>query len=379
MRILVLGGGFGGLNAALWLRKKLDHSGHEVMLISDHPFFVFRPSLIWVPFGGRTIESISFPLERTLQKAGVRFIQNRIVQIRPKENRVELQDGRLVDYDFLVIATGAFPDYKKIKGLQGNTSSIYFPDEALKTKEEVRRIKSGAPIVIGVTQGNPSPAMSYEFLFELEEYLKRENIKTSLTYFTYEQELFDHTGEKVTELLKKHMEDKQISYYCNVHVEKVEQGQVFLSNGLSIPYSFSLVLPPYKGSDFIFSSQDLENENGLIPVNRYLQSVQWENIFAVGDTNVISDLKVIKNGRAAELQGLLAAENIYYRLQGEDQQRAYENSFAGLMELGTDGGLFMMKYSLPIFGSSSIAWAADGFVPHMMKIAFEKYYLWKLS
>lgn len=379
MQIVILGGGFGGLNTALWLGEKLQDSNHEVILVADKPSFLFRPSLIWVPFGQRKIDDISIPLSPALQKAGVQFIKNKVTQILPKENKVAFQDQTTLNYDFLVIATGGFPYYEKIEGLKGNTLSIYDTEGALKTKKRVEYLKSGDPVVIGVAQGNPSPGMSYEFLFELDAYLKHKKIQSSITYFTYEQELFDHTGKKVTKLLKKHMQEKQIPHHCNVSLEKVDATQVYLSNGISVPYSFSLILPPYKGADYIFASKNLDHKNGLIPVNSYLQSIQWENIYAVGDTNIILDMPIIKNGRAAELQGQVAAENIYFQIQGKTQQKEYQNSLLGLMELGTDGGMFMIKYPTSKLSSSFIEWASDGAIPHLLKIAFEKYYLWKLS
>ncbi|MMZ65245.1 hypothetical protein D1872_276400 [compost metagenome] len=90
-------------------------------------------------------------------------------------------------------------------------------------------------------------------------------------------------------------------------------------------------------------------------------------------------MPIIKNGRAAELQGQVAAENIYFQIQGKTQQKEYQNSLLGLMELGTDGGMFMIKYPTSKLSSSFIEWASDGAIPHLLKIAFEKYYLWKLS
>ncbi len=378
MRIVILGGGFGGLNTALWLGEKLKDSYHEVVLIADKANFIFRPSLIWVPFGQRTIEDISFPLAPTLDKAGVKFIEKQVSEIRPRENRIVLKDQSTLDYDYAVIATGGFPDYAKIEGLRGNTSSIYYAEDALKTKLEIEGLDSQKPVIIGVAQGNPSSWMSYEFLFELDAYLKQKRLNPSITFFTYEEDLFNQAGENGTDILKTHMQEKGIAYHCNVNLQRVDEEKVFFSNGLYIPYGFSLILPPYKGAEFIFSSKDLNHQNGLITVNPFLQSVQWENIYVVGDANLLPNQQIMKNGRAAELQGQVAAENIFLRLKGKSQNKEYEDSLLGVMELGTDGGMFVIRYPHSISSSSVIEWAMDGTIPHLMKMAFEKYYLWKL-
>lgn len=379
MRVVILGGGFGGLNTAIRLGEKLKSSNHEVILVADKHEFIFRPSLIWVPFGERKIEDISFPLHTTLQKAGVQFIKNKVASVFPKKKRIIFQDHKMLDYDFLVVATGGFPDYEKIEGLKGNTASIYDAEEALLTKQRIEGLKSGDPIVIGVAQENPCQTISYEFLFELQAYLIQQKINSSITFFTHEKELLDLGGKKATELLTEHMQENQISYVSNVTIDKVEQGKVSLSNGISLPFALSLILPPYKGADYIFLSDDLDHENGLIPVNSYLQSIQWENIYAVGDTNLIGQKTMIKNGRAAEIEGHIAAENIYSQLQGREAHKEYHDSLLGVMELGTEGGMLMIKYPASTPRSSSIEWASDGTVPHMMKVAFEKYYLWKLG
>jgi sulfide:quinone oxidoreductase len=90
-------------------------------------------------------------------------------------------------------------------------------------------------------------------------------------------------------------------------------------------------------------------------------------------------MPMLKNGRAAELEGHIAAKNIFSQLQGESPKEEFHDNLLGIMELGTDGGMFMVKYPTSKLASSFFEWASDGAIPHLMKIAFEKYYMWKLS
>lgn len=380
MRIVILGGGFGGLNSALWLGKKLKHTDHEVVVIADKPDFLYRPSLIWVPFNEREITDISFPLAPTLEKVGVEFIEAHVKQVLPKENKVIFQNESKIHYDFLVIATGGFADYEKIQGLTGNTSSIYWAEDALKTKEELENLQSGDTVAIGVAQGNPCQSIAYEFIFELDAFLKKREKNVSLTFFTFEEALSKSAGEKAAELSKKHMEEKGITYHCNVEIEAVDKEKIELNNGLTIPYTFSMILPPYRGADYIFASSGLHHENGMIPVHATLQTEQWENIYAVGDTNRIIDMPhEWKKGRAAEIQAHVAAENIFNNIQGIKKEKKYEENLLGLMELGTDGGMLSVKYPKSKNSSSLMEWSMDGPIPHIMKVALEKYYIRKFS
>lgn len=376
MRIVIVGGGFGGLNAAFWLGPKLRDSQHEVVLVADKSHFLFRPSLVWVPFRDREIQDISFLLEPPLRKIGVRFLQKRVISILPKETQIVFQDESRLCYDYLILATGAPPDWNEIPGLKENTASIYYEKDALETRKRVESLIGGQPIVVGVAQHNPTPGCAYEFLFELETYLRKRNKSSPMSFFTYEKEMFNHKGEKVTELLEKQMQKRQIPFYCNVTVTKVDEGRVLLSNGVSLPFSFSLILPPFKGADLIFSSPDINHVNGLVQANSYLQSIQWDNLYVVGDGNMMEGYK---SGRVAELQGKIAAENIYNRIRGLTQQKEFHYELIYVMELGGDGGMFIAKYPLTKKGTAYLEWAAEGTIPHLIKLAFEKYYMVKFS
>lgn len=367
MHIVVIGSGFGGLNAAVEIRKKLKHSQHEITVISDNEEFIFRPSLIWLPFHNHSIKKFTFPLRLTFEKIGVRFIEKSVKSLMPKQNYVICNDNEIIEYDYLILASGASPDWARIKGLEGKSASVYDISSALKTKKKLEEMQEGEPIVIGVAQENPNQGIAYEFLFELDTYLKERRLKCPITFFTYEKELFDGKGKEPTEKLEVLMVEKQIPYYCNVSIKQVVDGKIYLNNGEQLPYSFLLVLPPYKGKECIFSSKDFEHENGILSVRETLQSVQWKNIYVVGDAN---NIKGTKTGRAAELQGVLAAENIVKQLHHEPL-RSFQEDTLYVMELGKEGGMFIKQ--------GTLKWTTSGMIPHMMKRAFEKYYLLKFS
>lgn len=372
MRIVIIGGGFGGLNAAIEIRKKLNQPKHEIIIISDQADFVFRPSLIWLPFHKHSIKKFTFPLQPTFEKIGATFIEKQVKEIKPKQNHVICNDDETIEYDYLIIASGASPDWEQINGLEGKSDSVYEISSALKTKKRLQEMKDGEPIVVGIAQNNPNPGIAYEFLFELVTYLKERHMKCPITFFTYEKRLFDQNGIEPTKMLEELMTEKQITYYCNVSIEQVKDGKVDLTNGIRIPYSFLLVLPPYKGKEFIFSSKDFTHYHGILPVNEALQSSQWENIYVVGDA---SGLEGNKNGRAAERQGVLAADNIIRQMQ-QKPLRAFQHDTFYFMELGKEGAMLIISKSAK---HEILKWTMSGMMPHIIKRAFEKLYILKYS
>jgi len=370
MRIVIMGGGFGGINAAVKLKKLLKDPKHQITLITQSDIFCFRPSLVWVPFNERTIEDISLSLQDFIRKEEIEFVVQRVKKIEPSKNIVCLENNT-IQYDYLIIATGAKPDYEQVRGLEDHTHSIYYPNDALITKKSIETIKEGDDIVIGVAKGNPNPLPAYEFLFELDAFLKKNKINANLTFITYEEYLIDVAPDNVKKHFIKHFKDKNISFLTNSEIKKVKEKCIILKNDEAVPFSFLLILPPYKGQDYIFKS-NLHHNNGLIPVEESLLSIEWDNIYAVGDGCLLPSQQMIKSGWAAELQGEIAAENISSRIFKKQKEKTYKDHMLSLVDLGTDGGLFTFK-------NDSFQFTFEGTSPHIMKVALEKYYLQKFK
>lgn len=371
MRMVVVGSGFGGLNAAIELKKQFKDE-HDIIVISDSNEFIFRPSIIWIPFHEHSVEHLTFPLKATYDKIGVTFINNRVKAIDPEQNQVICENEDVINYDYLVIATGAEPDWSQIPGLAGRSFSVYDIPAALETKKRIQTITDQDQIVIGVAQDNPNSGIAYEFVFECRDYLQKQNIHCPITFFTYETNLYQGKGMNTTQKLDKLMNKKHINYITDVSIDNIDQHNVYLSNNQSLPYTFLFVLPPYKGKECIFASPNLKHKNGILPVFDTLQSKQWENIYVVGDANQIP---TTKTGRAADIQGKLAAKNINKQLLGEPPE-FFEDNTLYLMEIGKDGALFVVHKET---NDGTISWNISGMLPHMLKRAYEKFYIRRFS
>ncbi len=137
MRIVVIGGSFGGLTAAFDLRRLLPRRDHEITVISRDRRFVFIPSLPWVAMGEKTIADISFDLERPLRSKGINFIAAAVTRIDPEARTVHT-DTESHDYDYLVIATGHRSANEAVPGLgpfDGPSHSLMSPAEAEEARE----------------------------------------------------------------------------------------------------------------------------------------------------------------------------------------------------------------------------------------------------
>ena len=104
-KIVVLGAGIGGISMAYELRAKVRRKA-DILVVSDSEWFQFVPSNPWVALGWRKPEEIKVHLPEVLAKYGIGFDAAGAKRVLAGENALELNDGRRIAYDYLVIATG---------------------------------------------------------------------------------------------------------------------------------------------------------------------------------------------------------------------------------------------------------------------------------
>ena len=129
--VVIIGASTGGLPAAYEMREALGKE-HKVTVISNTDIFHFVPSNPLVAVGWRTEKDTSFKLEPRLNAKNIDFIPTGAKEIKPAENQVELMDGQVVDYDYLIIATGPKLAFDEVEGLgpEAHTNSICTLDHA---------------------------------------------------------------------------------------------------------------------------------------------------------------------------------------------------------------------------------------------------------
>ena len=136
--IVVLGAGTGGMPAAYELRKTLGKD-HRITVINALDYFQFVPSNPWLAVGWRKRDDITFPLGPPLNKKGIDFIAATVNRIDAAGNRLELADGKSVEYDFLLITTGPKLAFDEVPGSgpEGHTLSVCTVDHAEKAYREL--------------------------------------------------------------------------------------------------------------------------------------------------------------------------------------------------------------------------------------------------
>jgi sulfide:quinone oxidoreductase len=397
--VVILGAGIGGLPAAYDLRKALG-SEHPITVVNRGDTFHFVPSNPWVAVQWRTRSDIEFPAAGFLRTKGIDYIGVGAKRVHPKENRVELDDGRSVPYDYLVIATGPKLAFDEVPGLgpEGHTSSVCHVDHAAVASEAWEKfVRDPGPIVVGAVQGASCYGPAYEFAFIVDADLRKRKIRdrVPMTFVTAEPYI-GHLGlggvGDSKGLLESEMREHHIKWICNAKTEKVEPGMLHAlevtEDGAEkkrhqVPFKFAMMLPAFKGVDAVFGVEGLVNPRGFVLIDPFQRNPTYKNVYALGVCVAIPPVEATpvptgapKTGFMIESMASAAVANIKEQIAGrEPTHRATWNALC-LADLGDSGIAFA---ALPQIPPRNMNWSSKGRWVHLAKVAYEKYFIRKMK
>jgi sulfide:quinone oxidoreductase len=398
--IVILGAGIGGLTAAYDMKEGLLPCD-KVTVIAERPYFQFTPSNPWVAVNWRSPEEVTFDLAPYLEKKGIGLYTSPAKCVHPDKNRVDLADGRSVQYDFLIVATGPKLAFDEVPGggpLAGHTHSICTVEHAADAAEAWSDFVSDpGPIVVGAFQGASCYGPAYEFALIMDTDLRRRKIrsKVPMTFVTAEPYI-GHLGlagvGDSKGALESLLRDKHIKWICNAKVTKVEAGRMFVAeyneDGTvkkehELTFKYSMMLPAFKGVDAVFGIEGLTNPRGFILIDQFQRNPKFNNIYSVGVCVAIPPIEATpvptgapKTGYMIETMVTAAVHNIRNALEGkEPDQQATWNALC-LADFGDTGAAFV---ALPQIPPRNVHWFKKGKWVHLAKVGFERYFLRKMK
>src|SRR6185436_15509355 len=199
-KVLVLGGGFGGVVAGERLAEHLGDE-HQITLVSRSRQFIFYPALVRLAFGKCNVDDVSFDLRHTMLNRRVNFVEAEVAHIDPFEQRVTIAHGQVqgsLPYDYLVFALGRRLATEKILGFYEHAHHLLNVDKAIKFGKAVQSLDGGRA-VLGQCFGARLPVPVYETAFALARHLekkgRRDRVRiTVVSPDTLESDLHDKSG-----------------------------------------------------------------------------------------------------------------------------------------------------------------------------------------
>lgn len=397
--IVVLGAGLGGTIMAYEMKKRLRRED-KLTVVNLGTSYSFVPSNPWVAVGWRKREDITVDLSAVLAKRGIGLRPEGARRVLPKENRIELNDGSFLNYDYLIIATGPDLAFDEVPGLgpQGFTQSICHVDHALVAQTNFDALlKKPGPVVVGAVQGASCYGPAYEFAFILDTALRRakKRDQVPMTFVTPEPYVghlgLDGVGD-TKGLLESAMRERHIKWITNARVTKVEQDKMFVEEvaedgsvkaSHELPFAYSMMLPAFRGVPAVAGIEGLTNPRGFIAIDKYQRNPAFPNVFAIGVCVAIPPVGktplpvgVPKTGFMIESMVTATAENLGQILRGEAPSHEATWNAICLADFGDKGVAFVAQPQIP---PRNVNWSGSGGWVHTAKVGFEKYFIGKVK
>src|SRR5678816_1132285 len=250
-RVLILGGGFGGVVAAERLAEQLS-AEHQITLVSRSRQFIFYPALVRLAFGKCGPESVSFDLRDKMLSRRVNFVEAEVAHINPFERRVTIAHGEVegkLPYDYLIFALGRRLATERINGFYEHAHHLMNVDKAIQFGKAVSKFQEGRA-VFGQCPGARLPVPIYESAFALarllEEKGKRERVRiTVVNPSTLEAEFGDSIAAAA---LKRALEAREIEFLPNLSINSLTRDSVATNSGEAINFDLLMLAPPFRGS-----------------------------------------------------------------------------------------------------------------------------------
>ena len=319
-RIVILGGGTGGTLTANRLLRRLGPDAVITVVDQDNRH-LYQPGLLFVPFGLTRVEDIVRPRRLQLHE-GVQFVEAPVDRVEIADQRVHLGDGTVLDYDVLVVASGAILTPEETEGLTGpgwmeKMFTFYTPEGAAALHEALAAFDHGRLVVNVVDMPIKCPVAPLEFCFLADWYFTERGVRdrVDITYVTPLDGAF--TRPVASEHLRGMLGDRDIELVTEFNTGKVDgPGGLLVSyDEREVEFDLAVVVPLHSGAAFVGRSEGLGDELDFVPTDeRTLQAKAAPNIFVIGDA---ANVPTSKAGSVTHFEGETVVDNIARHLAGE--------------------------------------------------------------
>jgi sulfide:quinone oxidoreductase len=373
-RILVLGGGMGGVEAAIALTQKLK-GDYQIDLISNRDFLYIYPASIWLTVGKRTLEDLSVPLPQLAEIHGFNFLQEEVKEVRAKE-QVVLTTTQEHSYDYLIIALGG--SKLKPKGVENTLSICGSPADGMQIQERfLELVERGEGKIACGFSGNPQDATAvrggpvFEVLFNFDTYLREKGLRDrfELTFFSPSDAPGKRLGAAGLAQLQQLFQERSIVTVTGKKIKEFTSSGVTFEDDTQVITNLTVFTPGMTGTPILKQSDLPLTIAGFVTVSDTTQVDGFETCYAIGDSSYFEgpDWRA-RQGHLAEVMARTAAENIARQARGEAAIASFreEINLLCIMDTGKEGVFVYRDENREIAPRG--AWA------RWAKLAWEKYY-----
>jgi len=375
-RVLILGGGFGGMYVALEFERALARGADlDVTLVNRDNFFLFTPMLHEVAASDLDITNIVSPVRKLLHR--VTFFHGEIESIDLVNKRVGLSHGHeehchSLPYDHLVLALGSTTNFFNLPGLAERAITMKSLDDAIFLRNRlIANLEEAdfecspstrAPLLNFVVAGGGFAGVETiaginDFLREavgFYPHLREDMLRVILVHPG--KTILPELGEKLGAYAHRKLVDRHVEIHSNCKVIAVTDREVTLSDGTKVTTN-TLVWTAGTRPNSLLDTLPCAKERGRVLVNEYLEVPEWPGVWSLGDCAIVPDHKTGKphppTAQHALREGRVTAQNILATIRGEQKKPFLFSTLGLLAPIGKRSGVANI---LGVNFSGFIAW-----------------------
>lgn len=398
--VVILGAGLGGMAGAYEMRAALGKE-HKVTVVNERADYVFIPSNPWIAVSWRNRSQTSFPIAPALARKGIDFVCQRADKIDAANNRVHLADGSTLDYDHLVITTGpklAFGNTPGAGPHGGFTQSVCTLDHAELAQADFEKLaKNPGPVIVGSLPGASCFGPAYEYALIIDTELKKRKIRDKVPMlFVTAEPYIGHLGlggvGDSKGMLESELRNRHIKWITNASTTRIEDGKMFVDElddegkvkkQHELPFVHSMMIPAFSGVDAVAAVEGLCNPKGFVIIDENQRNPKYPNIWSAGVCVAIPPVEATpvpcgtpKTGYMIESMITAIVHNVSDALAGKPASHKGTLAAFCLADMGDTGAAFI---AIPQIPPRNVTWFRKGKWVHWAKVAFEKYFIYKMK
>jgi sulfide:quinone oxidoreductase len=337
-QIVILGGGTGGTMTANRLRRRFGADEAEIHVVDRDDLHMYQPGLLFVPFGLAGVDEIVRPRRRQLRD-GIVFHEAEVEAVWIERDEVLLEDGTVLPYDALVVASGVRLQPEETEGLDGpgwneRVFTFYTREGAGALQRALEDIDGGRVVVNLIDMPIKCPVAPLEFAFLADWYFRERGIRSrvELVYATPLDGAF--TKPVASERLAGLLGEKDIELVTEFNAGEVDGvgGKLVSYDGRELDFDLLVTIPLHGGAAYVERSPGLGDALGFVPTDKgTLQTPVRPNVFALGDA---TDLPTSKAGSVTHFEAEVLTENVARYFEDRELDAGYDGHANCFIETG---------------------------------------------
>ena len=320
-RVVIVGGGFGGLKLALRMRQL----NYQIVLIDRNNYHLFQPLLYQVAMSGLEPSAISFPLRKVLQNTRIHFRMAELEAVHPESNTITTDIGML-SYDYLVLATGAKTNFFGNEAIEKNSmqmksapDALFIRNRILKNFEKAlnkdKKEEISVYLNVAIIGGGPTGVELAGAVAEMKKYvlpkdypeLDINNMKIML--FEASPRILAGMSQEASVTAKKYLEQLGVEVRTNTSVLNYDDRVLSLPNNEQISVKNVIWAAGITSARIDGIPEASYVRNNRLSVNRFNQVEGCSNIFALGDNSLMTE-EAFPNGHPQVAQVAMQQANL---------------------------------------------------------------------